>query len=112
MPGGMAGRRGRFAGAVDELLVEEDAAMPVTRPAAVAALAKRKTESRELADKGPGGKGGGQPAVRVREFFPETLFVQPQLITDANGCARQEVDLADSITSWRLSAFASSTGGA
>jgi len=52
------------------------------------------------------------PVARVREFFPETLLVVPQLITDAKGWARLEVDLADSITTWRLSAFASSPTGA
>jgi uncharacterized protein YfaS (alpha-2-macroglobulin family) len=48
----------------------------------------------------------------VREFFPETLFVMPELLTDGSGRARKEIDLADSITSWRLSAFASSARGA
>jgi hypothetical protein len=62
---------------------------------------------------GGGGAGSGAaPAVRIREFFPETLLVRPELLTDENGRARQEVDLADSITSWRLSAFASSAAGA
>jgi len=52
------------------------------------------------------------PVALVREFFPETLLVVPQLITDALGRARREVDLADSITTWRLSACASSPSGA
>ncbi|MCU0723148.1 MAG: hypothetical protein MUC63_05985, partial [Planctomycetes bacterium] len=61
---------------------------------------------------GGGGGGSAAPAVRIREFFPETLFVMPELLTDENGRARQEIELADSITTWRLSAFASSAAGA
>lgn len=50
-------------------------------------------------------------SVRVREFFPETLFTAPQVVTDGNGRATVRVPMADSITTWRLSAFASSLAG-
>jgi uncharacterized protein YfaS (alpha-2-macroglobulin family) len=49
--------------------------------------------------------------VRVREWFPETLLWRPELITDDNGQASIEIDLADSITTWRLSASAVSGEG-
>jgi uncharacterized protein YfaS (alpha-2-macroglobulin family) len=49
--------------------------------------------------------------VRVREYFPETLFWRPELITDDNGLAELEVDLADSITTWRLTASAITSEG-
>src|SRR5208283_2668478 len=39
--------------------------------------------------------------VRVREWFPETLLWKPQLITDDEGRATLDLDLADSITTWR-----------
>jgi hypothetical protein len=42
-----------------------------------------------------------EPA-RIREYFPETLSWQPQLITDAAGRARVTLPAADSITSWRM----------
>jgi hypothetical protein len=48
---------------------------------------------------------------RVREWFPETLLWRPELITDQNGRASLTVDLADSITTWRLSASAVSAEG-
>jgi hypothetical protein len=54
--------------------------------------------------------GAAAPA-RVREYFPETLLFQPSLITDANGKATLDVPMADSITTWRLSAVASSRTG-
>lgn len=51
------------------------------------------------------------PQVRVREYFPETLFWQPALITDEHGRASVEVPIADSITTWRMTAMASSPAG-
>jgi hypothetical protein len=48
---------------------------------------------------------------RLREYFPETLYWQPELITDANGRARLKFPLADSITTWKLSAVASTLNG-
>jgi uncharacterized protein YfaS (alpha-2-macroglobulin family) len=48
---------------------------------------------------------------RVRREFPETLYVNPALITDGQGKASVSVDMADSITSWRVSSLASSKSG-
>ncbi len=55
--------------------------------------------------------GGGNAAPRVRRDFPETLLVQPALITDGDGVATLTVPLADSITTWRLSALANARAG-
>ncbi|MBM4372298.1 MAG: alpha-2-macroglobulin, partial [Deltaproteobacteria bacterium] len=49
--------------------------------------------------------------VKVRSWFPETLFVEPSLITDADGSATVNVPLADSITQWRVSTMANSVDG-
>jgi hypothetical protein len=62
----------------------------------------------------PGAKAGGggeADAVRVRQWFPETLLWRPDLITDDQGRASLEIDLADSITTWRLTAGAVSADG-
>ena len=48
---------------------------------------------------------------RVRQNFPETLYVNPQLITGADGKANISVDMADSITQWRVSSLAHSMSG-
>ncbi|HTN73736.1 MAG TPA: MG2 domain-containing protein, partial [Pirellulaceae bacterium] len=48
---------------------------------------------------------------RVRQMFPETLLWQPELITDEKGRATLDIDLADSITTWRISASAVSAAG-
>ncbi len=50
--------------------------------------------------------------VRVRQFFPETLFVQPQLVTNEKGEAELKLSLADSITTWRLTVLSNSSDGA
>jgi hypothetical protein len=56
-------------------------------------------------------EGGSAPPTRLREYFPETLLWRPSLITDADGRAVLPLDFADSITTWRLTASASSRGG-
>jgi uncharacterized protein YfaS (alpha-2-macroglobulin family) len=50
-------------------------------------------------------------APRLRQYFPETLLWRPELITDDRGNASLELPLADSITTWRLSASAVSAAG-
>jgi hypothetical protein len=52
--------------------------------------------------------GAPEPSARprVREHFPETLMWRPEVITDDNGIANLDIELADSITTWRLSASA------
>ncbi|NSW57183.1 MAG: hypothetical protein HPY44_14310 [Armatimonadetes bacterium] len=55
--------------------------------------------------------GGVEKPVRVREYFPETLYFEPSLITDENGKATLTFPMADSITTWRLAAIANSALG-
>jgi hypothetical protein len=67
---------------------------------------------------GAGGAGGGSPppsgsgdGPRVRQDFPETLYVNPAVITGPDGTATVSVDMADSITEWRVSTLANSADG-
>lgn len=61
---------------------------------------------------GGGDHGGDDKAgIKVRSWFPETLYVEPSLITDADGKVAIEIPLADSITEWRMTTLASSQGG-
>jgi len=57
----------------------------------------------------PKSEGGEGP--KVRKFFPETLYVNPALITDENGRAEAEFVVADSITEWRITSLANSLDG-
>lgn len=53
----------------------------------------------------------GSGAARVRADFRETVLVRPTLITDASGQASISFPLADSITTWRVSAEGSTRDG-
>ncbi len=66
------------------------------------------SEDAPFAQPDPGAPGAPP---RVRQWFPETLLWRPELITDDDGRASIELDMADSITTWRLSASAVSAGG-
>ncbi len=48
---------------------------------------------------------------RLREYFPETLLWRPELLTDDKGRAQLKFPLADNITTWKLSAVASTING-
>jgi uncharacterized protein YfaS (alpha-2-macroglobulin family) len=48
---------------------------------------------------------------RLRQYFPETLFWQPEVITDDRGEVEVPIRLADSITTWRVSAVGSTADG-
>lgn len=88
-----------------------DVALP--RPMKAAAPAKPATLKDDVAvDAGPvesAGEASGGP--RVRNFFPETLYVNPALVTDGQGLASIRVPLADSITTWRVTSLASTRSG-
>ncbi len=48
---------------------------------------------------------------RVREYFPETLVWQPEVITGKDGRAEVNFKLADSLTTWKLYAVGSTKEG-
>lgn len=52
------------------------------------------------------------PETRVRSWFPESLYVAPEIITDKDGRASITVPIADNITTWRMAMLASTKQGA
>ncbi len=52
------------------------------------------------------------PAAHVRSYFPEALYINPEIITDAHGDATISIPVADSITTWRMAMLASTESGA
>ncbi|MEM4251727.1 MAG: alpha-2-macroglobulin family protein, partial [Candidatus Bathyarchaeia archaeon] len=70
---------------------------------------KGKTDQPSAHDANTQESGGEQP--KVRSYFPETLYVNPTLITDASGRARVKIPMADSITTWRVSMMGSTKRG-
>jgi len=83
-----------------------EAMFEMARPEEGGALAGLAMKRGEVA-----GVAGAPEPPRVRKYFPETLYFNPLLITDANGLASAEIKLADSITTWRLTSMASSKDG-
>jgi hypothetical protein len=57
-------------------------------------------------------KDEGGTAPRVRSYFPEALYINPEIITDKDGVASITIPLADSITTWRMAMMASTARGA
>lgn len=55
--------------------------------------------------------GPGLKTVRFRRRFPEALYINPALITDARGEATVRLEMADSITTWRTTVLASTVNG-
>jgi uncharacterized protein YfaS (alpha-2-macroglobulin family)/tetratricopeptide (TPR) repeat protein len=102
--GGMAGGRGR--------LISRNAAMPTAAAAPMlnalgkAEGAKQKTQA-DMPAQPPGGE---EPAVVVRSDFRSTIVWQPDVKTDANGTATVKVKYPDSLTGWKATARASSSG--
>ena len=106
-PGGIGMARG--AGDVMVELEEADfLAEPVMEMAAEAPAAMD-GEMKSSVDESSEGAASGEP--RLREYFPETMYWNPEALTNANGNLSLDIPVADSITTWRLTAFAASADG-
>lgn len=96
-------------GAADEMVMPMAAEIKAAAPRRMLKKDKAvpKPSSNKTAEKG----GGGKEEVRIREYFPETLYANAAVITDAMGNATITIPMADSITTWRLSAMGNSMNG-
>jgi alpha-2-macroglobulin-like protein len=52
------------------------------------------------------------PDGHIRSYFPEALYINPEIFTNGDGRASITIPLADSITTWRMSIMASTQAGA
>src|SRR3712207_3049936 len=101
--GGGPPRRGRAARRAFPRTGGAGGAVPLAAPAAPlerAAVADAPMAAMPGAAMPMDGAAGGAapaPALRVREYFPETMLWQPALITDEQGMADLAVTFADSI---------------
>jgi uncharacterized protein YfaS (alpha-2-macroglobulin family) len=57
------------------------------------------------------GEATGAEPPRLRQYFPETLYWAPEVLTDEGGYVSLQIPMADSITTWRLTALASTQDG-
>ena len=86
-------------------------AAPASAPAGEAAL-ENDFAFEEAASESAQPASDSQPEPpRLRQFFPETLFWLPEVVTDADGRAQLTVPVADTITTWRISVVASDKAG-
>jgi hypothetical protein len=73
-----------------------------------AAAAMLETSSAEISQQSPI---TATSTPRVRDYFPETLLWNPELLTNSNGRAALNFKMADSITTWRVAVIASTADG-
>lgn len=109
---GLMGGAGAMAPAAVQEEVFMDGMMNVEPPAAMG-LAPMPTAAPAAIDKAAGDAAstGAQEPPRLRQYFPETMLWLPDAVTDADGNLHLDVPVADSITTWRMTALASSTDG-
>jgi MFS family permease len=110
----IAGISSIFAmGGSQDFLMEDAVMMEMAAPMAANEadfeMADGAMEESAASDEG-GAAAAGEPP-RLRQFFPETMYWLPDGETDANGQLTLDIPVADSITTWRLTALASTQDG-
>lgn len=97
---------------VTEVSISLEVGVATETVSVVAEATQTKTKSARLSLDGASGASATQISTpRLREFFPETLVWSPEIETDQTGRAQLKFKLADNITTWKLSAIASTIGG-
>lgn len=109
----IAGFSAGAMGGRQEVFMEDVAVMEMAAPMAANEVEFEMVEEAmaegDVADDGNAAAAGEPP--RLRQFFPETMFWLPDGETDANGQLTLDIPVADSITTWRLTALASTQDG-
>lgn len=93
---------------MNEVMLEAPAAMEVMEFAADAAMPVEMEAEKVI---GEGGAASPAEPPRLRQYFPETMLWIPDAITDESGALQIDIPVADSITTWRMTALASSQNG-
>lgn len=75
----------------------------------VAEIAMHGRNVAALSPLGPDAKDSAAP--HIRSYFPEALYINPEIITDGKGNADIAIPIADSITTWRIAILASTQSG-
>ncbi len=114
LAGGASGRA--FSDAVagldrDGVMMDEGMVFQMAAPQMM--VVEKAVEMEEVVEREAAGSeqpAAGEPP-RLRQYFPETMLWLPDEVTDANGALHLEFPVADSITTWRITALASSQDG-
>jgi hypothetical protein len=93
--------------AMDGVVIEQAVMAGALPPMATAVPEAARDTLEEAAGSGTA---AGEPP-RLRQYFPETMLWLPDLVTDENGNLSLEFAVADSITTWRMTALASTQDG-
>jgi uncharacterized protein YfaS (alpha-2-macroglobulin family) len=98
---------------LERFAVMDGAARPMVVMAAMAQPAPMARDAITFkAESAPVATPGAAPATHVRSYFPEALYINPEIVTDGRGNATVAIPLADSITTWRMALMASTARGA
>jgi len=117
VPGGVAG--GAMGGVIGGMIEDKQVMnlpmnnrnfMQLVVPAPPAKPSRVRLAKDEAGANGDGKEPG--PDVHVRSWFPEALYINPEIITDRDGKASIAVPIADNITTWRMAMIASTQHGA
>src|SRR5207302_5938566 len=74
--------------------------------------AKKTTEEARAKDEPSSTGSAAALGGHVRSYFPEALYINPEVLTNGDGRASITIPLADSITTWRMAMLASTQTGA
>jgi len=96
-------------GAVERELMAFPAAAPQMMAGGMKAVEAQEAAPAGLDQSAVTGQAGEPP--RLRQYFPETMLWLPDAVTDDSGSLVLDVPVADSITTWRMTALASSQDG-
>jgi hypothetical protein len=105
--GVVGGVPGGVVGGVLGSVMTQAAAMPVMAP-----IPRQFDAGRLMAPMAAPKDQSGASAPHVRSYFPEALYINPEILTDGHGNASISIPLADSITTWRMAMVASTARGA
>jgi uncharacterized protein YfaS (alpha-2-macroglobulin family) len=105
--GGIAG--GVMGGVVNMAVNARDFAALAAPTAAPMRVKEQTTENSAVIAKDKKEDGG---SAHVRSYFPEALYINPEIITDKDGVASIVIPIADSITTWHMAMLASTVHGA
>jgi hypothetical protein len=94
----------------DMMVVEEGFAMPEMEEADAMPIPAESPAALEKEAKVQG-NAQQQEAPLLRQFFPETMYWNPSAVTDTDGRWQTDLDLAHTITTWRLTALAHAQDG-
>jgi uncharacterized protein YfaS (alpha-2-macroglobulin family) len=108
---------GMMMGAADQAMAFEPEVGAIRKEVAENAMPLAPIDAPDVMDedKSIGGDevttSAGATPPRLRQYFPETMLWLPEMVTDEHGSLHIDFDVADSITTWRMTALASTQDG-